>query len=168
MNTSETNEKDVNFKQIGVIHSCHKIAEETPIQPIYAAGIEARVEVFPEYKEGLRDLDGFSHIYLLYKFHMAKAPKLIVKPFLEDIERGIFSTRAPVRPNPLGMSIVKLIKCSDNILYIEDCDILDGTPLLDIKPYSMRFDIMKDVKNGWQDGVTEENAQTKGLRGYQK
>ena len=100
-------------KPIGVIRSEHTIAEETPIQPVYAKGCKGHVEVFPEYAEGLKDLDGFSHLYLLYHFHACGTVKLTVKPFLQDIDRGIFSTRAPFRPNPIGLSVVELLGVSE-------------------------------------------------------
>ena len=94
-----------------------------------------RVEVFPEYAEGLRDLEGFSHVYLIYQFHRTSGTKLTVKPFLQDVERGVFATRAPCRPNPLGLSLVRLVRRDGRVLHIEGVDVLNGTPLLDIKPY---------------------------------
>lgn len=110
---------------------------------------------------------GFSHLYLLYHFHRAGAMRLEVRPFLQDESRGIFATRGPYRPNPIGLSIVRLIGIRDNILFLEEVDILDGTPLLDIKPYTAKFDRVDDCRSGWQDGVSEETAQHRGKRGYQ-
>ncbi|MFL7791386.1 MAG: TrmO family methyltransferase, partial [Anaerolineae bacterium] len=92
--------------------------------------------------------------------------RLIVKPYLEDVFHGVFATRTPHRPNPIGLSIVRLIKCEENILHVEDVDILDGTPLLDIKPYSSRFDRRENVRNGWQENIDEELARIRGKRGY--
>jgi len=159
-------ESCITYKPIGVIYSEHTIAEETPIQPAYAKGCRGRAEIFPEYEEGLRDLDGFSHIYLIYHFHLSTTAKLIVKPFLQDVERGVFATRAPTRPNAIGLSIVELVSREGNVLYLDGVDILDGTPLLDIKPYVTRFDCVETLRNGWQDEVDDETARQRGKRGY--
>jgi tRNA-Thr(GGU) m(6)t(6)A37 methyltransferase TsaA len=159
-------ESRIAYKPIGTIHSEHTIAEETPIQPAYAKGCRGRAEIFPEYEEGLRDLDGFSHVYLIYHFHLSESVKLIVKPFLQDVERGVFATRAPSRPNAIGLSIVELVSREKNVLYLDGVDILDGTPLLDIKPYIVRFDCVQTLRNGWQDEVDEETARKRGKRGY--
>ncbi len=156
----------ITFKPIGVIRSEHVEARRTPIQPIYAKGCKGRVEIFPEFAEGLRDLNGFSHIYLIFHFNQAGPVQLIVKPFLQDIARGVFSTRAPCRPNGIGLSIVELIGREGNVLLVDGVDILDGTPLLDIKPYSARFDRLENTRNGWQDEVDEESAQGLGRREY--
>ena len=120
-----------------------------PIQPTGAPGIKGTIEVFPEFREGLRDIEGFSHIILIYHFHRVNGSKLLVTPFLDTQLRGVFSTRAPTRPNPIGMSIVRLRERKQNILYIENLDILDGTPLLDIKPYVPEFDHRPEVRTGW-------------------
>ncbi|HVN80500.1 MAG TPA: tRNA (N6-threonylcarbamoyladenosine(37)-N6)-methyltransferase TrmO [Terriglobia bacterium] len=156
----------ITFRPIGVIHSEHVDAEKTPIQPVYAKGCRGWVEIFPEYAEGLRDLEGFSHLYLIYHFHQADAMKLLVKPFLQDQVHGVFATRAPCRPNPIGLSIVELASREDNVLHLRGVDILDGTPLLDIKPYTARFDRIDTIRNGWQDAVDEETARRKGTREY--
>ena len=158
--------ESITFKPIGVIRSEHVEARRTPIQPIYAKGCKGRVEIFPEFAEGLRDLQGFSHIYLIFHFNRAGAVQLIVKPFLQDIARGVFSTRAPCRPNGIGLSIVELIGRDGNVLLLDGVDILDGTPLLDIKPYSARFDRLENTRNGWQDEVDEETAVGLGQREY--
>lgn len=158
----------ITYKPIGVIYSEHTIAEKTPIQPVYARGCKGRVEVFPEFAEGLRDLEGFSHIYLIYHFHRSDQVKLIVKPFLQDKDRGIFSTRAPYRPNAIGLSIVDVISRENNILHVDGLDILDETPLLDIKPYTAKFDLHQVRENGWQDEVDEQTAQRRGKRGYSR
>ena len=111
------------------------------------------VEVYPEYETGLRDLEGFSHIYLVYHFHMSNTMKLLVRPFLQDTERGVFATRSPNRPNGIGISIVELIHREGGILHVQGIDIIDGTPLLDIKPYTAKFDRIVTTRNGWQDEV---------------
>jgi tRNA-Thr(GGU) m(6)t(6)A37 methyltransferase TsaA len=160
------NEETIVYRQIGVIRSEHTAAEQTPIQPVYARDCMGRVEVFPEFEEGLRDLDGFSHIYLVYSFDRAGATKLRVKPFLQDVERGLFATRAPCRPNAIGLSIVELLRIEGRVLHVRGVDMLDGTPLLDIKPYTAKFDRVETSKNGWQDEIAEEDAQRRGKRGY--
>ena len=136
------------MKPIGVIHSPFTDKSQTPIQPTRSQAV-GRVEVFPGFAEGLQDLEGFSHIILLYVFHQSDGYSLQVKPFLDDRLRGLFATRHPCRPNPIGLSIVKLMACRKNFLDIEGVDMLDGTPLLDIKPYVPDFDVLTDVKTGW-------------------
>jgi tRNA-Thr(GGU) m(6)t(6)A37 methyltransferase TsaA len=157
---------NVIYQPIGVIRSEHTKPEDTPIQPVYATGCQGRAEVFPEYEAGLRDLEGFSHIYLLYHLHRAGPARLVVKPFLQDVERGVFATRAPCRPNPIGLSIVALERREGNVLYLDGVDVLDGTPLLDIKPYTARFDRIETTRNGWQDEVDDETARQRGARGH--
>ncbi len=152
------------YRPIGIIHSGHRDPAKSPIQPCYAQGCTGTVEVFPEYAEGLRDLEGYSHIYLLYHFHLAKPASMTVMPFLQNKPHGLFSTRFPARPNPIGMSIVRLLSRQDNLLRIESVDVLDGTPLLDIKPYSRRIDCVLDTRNGWQDEVDDTTAYRLGSR----
>ncbi|MFO7570569.1 MAG: tRNA (N6-threonylcarbamoyladenosine(37)-N6)-methyltransferase TrmO [Smithellaceae bacterium] len=159
-------ETQIIYKPIGIIRSEHKIAEKTPIQPVYAGGCRGRAEVFDAFAEGLTDLEGFSHIYLLYHFHQAPTVRLRLKPFLQDVERGIFAIRAPGRPNPIGLSVVELLGIEGNVLLLEGVDILDGTPLLDIKPYTAKFDLHDVARSGWQDEVDEPTAKTRGKRGY--
>lgn len=159
---------DILYWTIGIIHSEHTIVEKTPIQPVYAKGCKGYVELWPEFACGLKDLNDFSHIYLIYHFHKSQEVKLIVKPFLQDVDRGIFSTRSPFRPNPIGLSVVELLGIEGNILHLNNVDILDGTPLLDIKPYTAKFDLHPVTKNGWQDEVDEPTAQKRGKRGYSR
>jgi len=156
--------QEITYRPIGIIHSPYREAAKTPIQPKYAPGVRAQIEIFPEYIEGLKDLDGFSHIYLIYHFHEASSPKLRVVPYLDEVERGIFSTRAPNRPNPIGISIVAVKAIEGNKIEVEGCDILDGTPLLDIKPYVERFDHIPNTKKGWHERISEETAERKGSR----
>ncbi len=156
------------YRSIGIIHSEHTIAENTPIQSVYAKGCKGQAEIFPEFAAGLQDMEGFSHIYLIYHFHKSHQVKLLVKPFLQDIERGVFSTRTPYRPNAIGLSIVELLNREGNILHLDGVDILDGTPLLDIKPYTAKFDLHAVKCSGWQDEVDEQTAQRRGKRGYNK
>jgi tRNA-Thr(GGU) m(6)t(6)A37 methyltransferase TsaA len=142
----------MNLKQIGVIHSPHKQAFGTPVQASMAQGIEGTVEVFPEYTLGLKDLDGFERIWLLYWFDKAMEAQLVVTPFLDDKPHGIFSTRSPCRPNPIGISSVHVVRLVNNLITITDLDILDGTPLLDIKPYVPSFDVFETKRCGWLEG----------------
>jgi len=138
---------------IGTIHSPFKELENMPIQPPGAKGISGEVVVFDQYADGLSDLDGFTHIYLLYHFHMAPRTELMVVPFLESKKRGVFATRSPLRPSHIGISIVELISVNNNRLKVQGIDILDGTPLLDIKPYVPRFDHRPDATSGWLASV---------------
>ncbi len=139
----------IKYKPIGVIHSPFKEPKGTPIQPTGAKGVEGTVEVFSEYAEGLKDVEGFSHIILIYHFHLSKGAPLRVKPYMDNERHGVFAMRGPSRPNPIGISVVRLIKIRENILHIQDVDIVDGTPLLDIKPYVPEFDIREAEKTGW-------------------
>jgi tRNA-Thr(GGU) m(6)t(6)A37 methyltransferase TsaA len=136
------------MKPIGILHSPFTDGKQTPIQSTrsQAAGW---AEVYPEFTQGLQDIEGFSHIILLYIFHQSEGYSLMVKPFLDDKQHGLFTTRYPRRPNPIGISIVRLLKHRGNLLDLGEVDMLDGTPLLDIKPYVPDFDVRKQVKTGW-------------------
>ena len=140
---------EIKFRPIGVIHSQFKQPQGTPIQSAAATGIEGKVEVFPEFADGLKDLEAFSHIILIYYFHLSKKPLLKVIPYMDSQKHGVFSTRSPARPNPVGISVVRLLKINNNILHVQDLDIVDGTPLLDIKPFVPEFDIRKTCRYGW-------------------
>lgn len=133
---------------IGRIHTPFQTTDETPIQPTRSESV-GRVEVFEQYAEGLSDAEGFSHLILLYHFHKSSGYRLIVEPFLDDRARGVFATRYPARPNQIGLSVVKLLERNGNILSVEGIDVLDGTPLLDIKPYIPDFQPQGDVRIGW-------------------
>jgi tRNA-Thr(GGU) m(6)t(6)A37 methyltransferase TsaA len=137
------------YLPIGIIHSPFKKPEGTPIQPSSAKDIEGTVEIFKEYVRGLKDIEGFSHIILIYHFHLSRSYSLEVFPFMDDKPHGVFTTRAPSRPNSIGMSIVRLIKVRKTILYIKDVDIVDGTQLIDIKTYVKEFDNIKKNRIGW-------------------
>jgi len=132
--------KEIKYKPIGVIHSPFKKPEGTPIQPAGASGVDGTVEIFPEYAQGLKDIEGFSHIILLYHFHLSRAGTLLVRPYMDDETHGVFATRGPSRPNAIGISVVRLVKVEKNKLHIQDVDVVDGTPLLDIKPYIATID----------------------------
>lgn len=134
---------------IGTIHTPFKDLTGMPIQPSGGAGICGTIHLREEYRQGLKDLDGFSHIVLLYVFHRSSGYKLEVVPFMDTVPRGLFATRAPKRPNPIGLSVVQLDRIENDILHIQNVDILDGTPLLDIKPYVPEFDSHTDIRTGW-------------------
>ncbi|MCD6338107.1 MAG: tRNA (N6-threonylcarbamoyladenosine(37)-N6)-methyltransferase TrmO [Verrucomicrobia bacterium] len=139
----------IEFRQIGVIRTPFTRPEGMPIQPAGAAGVKGAVEVFEEYREGLKDLEGFSHVILIYRFHRSRGFDLQVTPFMDSELRGVFATRAPRRPNPIGLSVVRLDAVEGGVLRVRNVDILDGAPLLDIKPYVPEFDAPDDVRTGW-------------------
>lgn len=143
--------EQITLSPIGIIHTPHNDINNMPIQPIAAKGIKGHIELYPEYSEGLTDLEGFSHITLLYHFHKIQGYKLMVKPFMDDKEHGIFSCKAPKRPNAIGTSTVKLISIENNIVHIEMVDMLNGTPLIDIKPFFPKYDNRLDAVAGWLD-----------------
>ncbi len=140
---------EMRLRPIGVIRTPFPTPEGTPIQPRMAEGAEGEVIVFEEFAEGLRDLEGFERIWLLYWFHCAAEPRLRVRPFLDEAEHGLFATRWPCRPNPIGMSAVRLLEIRGNLLRVGDVDIVDGTPLLDIKPFVPHFDCYEVQRVGW-------------------
>ncbi len=143
----------IEFQPIGEIRSPFATPEGTPIQPAGAAGIRGRVVVLPAYQDALQDLEGFSHITLLYYFHLARPFSPKVTPFLDTVKRGLFATRAPARPNAIGISVVRLISVSENTLEVQDIDVVDGTPLLDIKPYIPEFDARPAERIGWMSAT---------------
>jgi len=152
------------YRPIGVIHTPHIEPAKTPIQPRYAEGIEGRIDIDPAFEQGLDDLDGFSHIVLLYHFHRAKPYRLKLVPFIDDVPRGVFSTRAPSRPNSIGLSVVRLVRRDGCVLHVVDVDMLDETPLLDIKPHIERFGTTGPIRSGWQDSIREDKATRRGRR----
>ena len=141
--------EDIIIKPIGVIHTPHTDVKDMPIQPIAAEGIKGYIELLPEFLAGLKDIEGFSHLTLFYHFHKINGYELVVTPFMDTEKRGIFATKAPKRPNAIGLSTVKLIAVDGNILHIEQVDMLDGTPLIDIKPFYPRYDNRENVEIGW-------------------
>jgi len=151
----------ITYKPIGIIYSPFSKPKGTPIQPSAAKGIEGVVEVFPEYQKGLKDIERFSHIILIYHFHLSKPYSLEVIPFMDNKPHGLFSTRAPSRPNPIGLSVVRLTKIEANKLYVKDIDIVNGTPLLDLKPFVGEFDQVETVKKGWLEKNVRKLSQSR-------
>lgn len=148
----------LNITPIGTIHTPFKDLSGMPIQPSGAIDVEGSVVLDREYEQGLNDIDGFSHIILLYHFHKSRNFDLMVTPFLDKTKRGLFSTRAPRRPNPIGLSIVRIVKRDGNVLVVKDIDVLNNTPLIDIKPYVPRFDIKDVTKTGWLEKTQADAA----------
>jgi len=143
------------MQPIGFIYSPFIEKSETPIQAVRSQTL-GRVEVNPEFSEGLKDIEGFSHIILVYVFHESSGYELRIQPFLDDQLRGLFATRYPYRPNPIGLSVVRLLKHNGNTLEIEGVDVLNGTPLLDIKPYVEDFDVRINTRKGWYESRRKE------------
>ncbi len=141
----------INIIPIGIIKTPFNELKGMPIQPSGAAKVQGTIVINKEYEQGLSDLDGFSHIILLYHFHKSQGYNLMVTPFMDDQKRGLFSTRAPRRPNPIGLSIVQLIEIKANQISIQGIDVLNGTPLIDIKPYVPGFDAKEVIRLGWLD-----------------
>ena len=146
---------EFNMRPIGIIHSPFTEKKQTPIQPTRSQAIGS-IEVYPEYVAGLQGLEGFSHIIILYIFNQSDGYSLHIKPFLDRQEHGLFATRYPYRPNPIGLSTVKLKIVQDNFLTVEGIDVLDGTPLLDIKPYVPDFDVRENTRTGWYETRSEK------------
>lgn len=147
----------IRYQPIGIVESPFTTTDGMPIQPSRARDARGTVVVYPEFAAGLKDLDGFSHVILLCHLHRARPHELQVVPFLDDEPRGLFSTRAPSRPNPIGLSVVRLLGIEGNRLSVADLDLLDGTPLLDIKPYVGEFDVRTETRFGWLQRARERD-----------
>lgn len=160
------------LEPVGIIHSPHHEPRETPAQPVCAEGCRGRVEVFPRYADALADIEEFSHLHLIYWLHraaevassVAGPSPLKVTPFFDDVPHGVFATRTPVRPNPLGLSTVRLVERRGTDLIVDELDVLDGTPLLDIKPYVEGFDLRIGTRGGWTERVDRETFLARGRR----
>jgi len=148
--------KQIIMTPIGIIHSPYKRAKDTPIQGKFKPEIKAWIELKGEYSAGLKDLDGFSHAIIIYYFHKSKKEQIESKPFLENKKHGIFAIRSPHRPNHIGLSVVKIEGVEKNKLHFSEVDVLDSTPVLDIKPYVKHFDIRENVVSGWLDKHFED------------
>lgn len=143
------NQNSVELTIIGRISTPHKSIKNIPVQPVGGTNYTGIVELRPEFSEGLRSLESFSHMILLFHLHEIKGHSLIVKPFMDDKEHGIFATRSPKRPSPIGLSTVKIIKVEGAKVYFEGADMLDGTPLIDIKPFFNKVDNHPSAVSGW-------------------
>lgn len=152
---------EIRYRPIGIIHSPFADTSEMPIQPTGEASAQGTAELLPEFVEGLSDLDGFTHVILIYHLHKVSSTQLTVRPFLGSKVHGVFATRAPTRPNPIGISIVKLLGIEENVLHLGNLDILDGSPLLDVKPYVPEFDSPQDARAGWLEAVQGKAKTTK-------
>jgi tRNA (adenine37-N6)-methyltransferase len=152
---------DITYHPIGTLHTPFTDLADMPIQSTGTGSAPGEAEILPEYADGLRDLDGFSHVVLLYHLHEARRVDLVVTPFLDPTPRGVFATRAPTRPNPIGMSVVPLLAVEGNRLQLDNLDVLDGTPLLDIKPFVPDFDQPVDVRLGWLEAARRRLDTTK-------
>jgi tRNA-Thr(GGU) m(6)t(6)A37 methyltransferase TsaA len=155
----------ITYEPIGIIHTPFKEQPGTPIQGAFAPDSKGEVEIYERYADGLKDVDGFSHLILIYHFHLAEGYSLTTKPFLDDESKGIFAIRHFNRPNHIGLSVVRLYAVRGNILEIGEVDIVDGTPLLDIKPYVPDFDNRPNVRNGWYEQASNrrEYKRNKGI-----
>jgi len=145
------------FKPIGYIFTPFKNPKTTPVQPLYNNDLEGTIEINAEFLEGLKDLEGFSHIYVIYQPHRTGRPQLRFKPFMQETEHGIFATRANRRPNAIGLAVLQLLKIEGNTLHVAGVDMLDGTAVLDIKPYCDRFDKVVNARGGWTQACSEED-----------
>jgi tRNA (adenine37-N6)-methyltransferase len=153
-------EMKIEYQPIGIVHSPFKEGDKIPFQPSRGKGVSGTVEVFPDFAQGLDDLEGFSHIILLCHFHRSKGYRLKIVPPLDTQLRGLFATRSPRRPNPIGLSVVRLLDIHENELSIMDLDILDGTPVLDIKPYFRDLEAETEVRIGWLEEARKTGKET--------
>ncbi len=152
------NKESIEFKVLGVVESRFEHQTGTPIQGRLAPEETAVIRIYDEYTAGLKDIDGFSHIYVFFGFNRSDSGKLLVKPYLDTVERGIFATRSPLRPNPLGMTIVRLERIEGNKLHVSGVDILNGSPVLDIKPYIPAFDYHQPERIGWYQSKEQRDS----------
>lgn len=152
---------DIVMKPIGIIHTPFKtVSDNIPVQGRLHPGAEGHIEIYDDYREALRDLEGFSHIFLLYHLHISEEERTITKPYMDMVPRGVFSTRSPHRPNHIGLTLVRLISVEPKRLNVADMDMVDGTPLLDIKPYNPRFDSAKtdeELRTGWMGKAIDDS-----------
>lgn len=157
---------DISFQPIGTVRTPYTDIADMPIQSVAARGVAGRIELLPEYLEGLADVEGFSHLWLIYHLHLVSPGGLTVTPFLDSRPHGIFATRSPRRPNAIGLSVVRLIGVDGRTLHIEDVDMLDGTPLLDIKPFVPAFDHRDAERIGWFEGNVERVSSVRADRRF--
>jgi tRNA-Thr(GGU) m(6)t(6)A37 methyltransferase TsaA len=163
---SDVGQASITFEPIGVIHTPFHEPDGMPIQAVAATGYRGVIELRPDLVDGLHDLDGMSHLILIYHLHRMHGSALTVTPFMDDRSHGVFATRSPKRPNPIGLSTVRLLEIAGNSLHIEDVDMLDGTPLLDIKPYVPALDDRVDARIGWYEGRVDHVAEVRSDRRF--
>ncbi len=146
---------DICFRPIGYFRTPFSSPVGMPIQPAGARGVRGQIDILEEFSEGLKDLDGFSHVFVVYHLHEVGGYKLLTTPFLDVVPHGIFATRSPARPNPIGLSVLKVISVDAGTIGLEDVDVLNGTPVLDIKPYVAEFDACNADRFGWFEGNSQ-------------
>lgn len=161
MNQHKETVMNITYTPIGHFRTPHKTAAGMPIQPTGAQGVCGTITILPEFRRGLLDLNGFSHVIVLYHLHGIEGYDLRVTPYLDNAEHGIFATRSPKRPNPIGLSVMQLNDVSSDTLFLENVDVLDGTPVLDVKPYVPDFDIWPADKVGWFEGKSQNASHHK-------
>lgn len=157
--TAETSDDEIRVRPIGVVHAPHREPGDLPIQGTFGDDTEAYIELREQYVPGLQDLDGFSHAWVIYYFHRSGREELVGRPYLEREKHGIFAIRSPHRPNHLGLSVIRITGIEDNRVYFREVDMLNGTPILDIKPYVPDFDRRDDVAIGWLKPHLDEDEQ---------
>jgi len=153
---------EIRYEPIGVVHSPWTTVDDMPVQPSRAGDVEGTVDIFPPFVDALADVDGFSHLVLLTHLHRSRPWRPRVVPFLDTVERGLFATRSPSRPNPIGLSVVELVAVDGSRLTVRGVDLLDGTPLLDLKPYVGEFDGRPDARFGWLEAARAREARSDG------
>lgn len=150
------------LERIGILHTPHTLADQPPVQPVYDRGCPSRAAILPPYRRGLRNLEGFSHVILVFGFHLAEPAQWVAQPFTGDHPCGVFATRHPRRPNPIGLGLGRLDRMENGVLHLLDLDMLDNTPLLDSQPFVPRFDQVADARGGGTETVADAVARQRG------
>jgi tRNA-Thr(GGU) m(6)t(6)A37 methyltransferase TsaA len=161
MKNEDKRHKEFTFRPIGLLTTPYHSKSGVPIQGIFDPESEGQASIFEEYEDGLQDIEGFSHLIMIYVFHRSQGYELVCRPYMEDSLHGVFTIRAPRRPNPIGFSVVRLRKREGRVLYLSEVDMLDGTPILDIKPFCPKFDHRKDVRVGWMENTFRDSGHRK-------
>jgi tRNA-Thr(GGU) m(6)t(6)A37 methyltransferase TsaA len=161
VNKEDMHERAFTFRPIGLLATPYRSRSGVPIQGVFDPDSQGKAKIFEAYEEGLKDLEGFSHIILIYVFHRSKGYDLVCRPYMEEERHGVFAMRAPRRPNPIGFSVVRLLKREGRILHLSEVDMLDGTPILDIKPFAPKFDHREDARVGWMTATFRDGRHRK-------
>ncbi len=161
MKNEDMSTMEFRFKPIGVLKTPYQSKSGVPIQGIFDPESKGTATIFKEYEAGLQDIEGFSHLIVIYVFHRSQGYELVCRPYMEDELHGVFTIRAPRRPNPIGFSVVRLRKREDRVLFLSEMDMLDGTPILDIKPFCPKFDHRQNVRVGWMDNTFRDAGHRK-------